>query len=43
MPCLDGQFHAGKLEEIVGSFTPMEPIYAHLPIGLAATGALLQP
>jgi N-acetylneuraminate synthase len=40
MPCLDGQFHAGKLEEIVGSFTPMEPIYAHLPIGLAAAGPL---
>jgi sialic acid synthase SpsE/mannose-6-phosphate isomerase-like protein (cupin superfamily) len=34
MPCLEGQFHAGKLDEIVGAFTPMEPVYANMPVGL---------
>jgi N-acetylneuraminate synthase len=34
MPCLEGQFHAGKYYEVVDSFTPMEPIYANMPIGL---------
>jgi quercetin dioxygenase-like cupin family protein len=34
MPCLDGQFHAGKLGEILESFTPVEPIYVNMPIGL---------
>jgi sialic acid synthase SpsE/D-lyxose ketol-isomerase len=34
MPCLEGQFHAGKYYEIVDCFTPMQPIYANMPIGL---------
>jgi N-acetylneuraminate synthase len=34
MPCLEGQFHAGKYYEVVDSFTPMQPIYANMPIGL---------
>ena len=34
MPSLEGQFHAGKYYEVVDSFTPMQPIYANMPIGL---------
>lgn len=34
MPCLEGQFHAGKYYEVVDSFAPMQPIYANMPIGL---------
>jgi N-acetylneuraminate synthase len=40
MPCLDGQFHAGKLDELIGSFTPIEPIYANLPVGLEPPATL---
>jgi sialic acid synthase SpsE/quercetin dioxygenase-like cupin family protein len=35
MPCLEGQFHAGKLHEIVGSFTAMQDIHPNAPIGLS--------
>jgi sialic acid synthase SpsE/mannose-6-phosphate isomerase-like protein (cupin superfamily) len=34
MPCLEGQFHAGKYYEVVDSFTPMQTIYVNMPIGL---------
>ena len=34
MPCLEGQFHAGKYYEVVNAFAPMQPIYANMPIGL---------
>lgn len=34
VPCIEGQFHAGKYWEVVDSFTPIQPIYANMPIGL---------
>ena len=40
MPCLEGQFSAAKLWELVGSFTPMEPIYAKMPVGLEVPDSL---
>jgi N-acetylneuraminate synthase len=43
MPCLEGQFHAGKYFEVVDSFTPMRPIYARMPIGLDVTERLPKP
>lgn len=35
MPCFEGQFHAGKLKEVVGSFTPIDPVYVNMPMGLS--------
>jgi sialic acid synthase SpsE/mannose-6-phosphate isomerase-like protein (cupin superfamily) len=34
LPCLEGQFHAGKYFEVVDSFAPMQQIDANMPIGL---------
>ena len=34
VPCLEGQFHAGKYYEVVDSFAPMQQIDANMPIGL---------
>jgi len=34
IPCLPGQFHAGKFFEVVDTFAPMRPIHANMPIGL---------
>ena len=35
MPCLEGQFHAGKLREVVGSFAPIDHVYVNMPLGLS--------
>lgn len=35
MPCLEGQFHAGKLREVVGSFAPINQVYVNMPLGLS--------
>lgn len=43
MPCLEGQFHAGKYLEVVDCFTPMQPIYANMPIGLDLPERLPRP
>ena len=43
MPCLEGQFHAGKYYEVVDSFTPMQPIYVNMPIGLDVPKKLPKP
>jgi sialic acid synthase SpsE/mannose-6-phosphate isomerase-like protein (cupin superfamily) len=43
MPCLEGQFHANKYYEVVDSFTPMQPIYANMPIGLDLPAKLPKP
>lgn len=40
MPCLEGYFHAGKLYEIVGSFTPFETIHVNMPVGLSVRDRL---
>jgi N-acetylneuraminate synthase len=40
MPCLEGQFHAGKLREVVGSFTLIDPIYVNTPVGLNVVSPL---
>lgn len=43
MPCLEGQFHAGKYWEIVDSYTPMRPIDANMPLGLDLPDHLPKP
>lgn len=43
MPCLEGQFNAGKYWEVVDSFTPMQPIYPNMPIGLDLPDELPKP
>jgi N-acetylneuraminate synthase len=43
MPCFEGQFHAGKYYEVVDSFTPMQPVYANMPIGLEPIEKLPKP
>jgi len=43
LPALEGQFHASKYYEVVDSFTPMQPIYTNMPIGLELPEELPKP
>lgn len=43
MPCLEGQFHAGKYYEVVDFFNTIWPIYANMPIGLDLPDKLPKP
>lgn len=43
MPCLEGQFHAGKYLEVVDSYTPMATIYPNMPVGLNLPEQLPRP